>query len=83
MNDEAVRQVADEIVRRLTDDLSSADQLSEIGLEIAAAHGLTEDETAAAFDQALAHLKLVRLRVMHVSDQQQAADERRLDEHGG
>jgi len=75
MDEDAVRRVAEEVVARLTGDMASADGLSDIGLEIAAAHNLTEEETAAAFDQVLARLKLIRLRVMHVSDQRQAAEE--------
>ena len=73
MDDDAVRTVAEAMIDRLAGDLTKADQLASLGLEIAAEHGLSDEETAAAFDQALARLKLLRLRVMHVSDQRQAA----------
>jgi len=65
------------MVARLGGDLTLADQLGEIGLQLAAEAGLSEDETAAAFDQAVFQLKLIRLRVLHIDDQQKAANERR------
>ena len=75
MDEQAVRQVAEEMVERVVGDLNSAEQLSQIGLEIAREHGLSEEETAAAFDQALVRLKMLRLRMIHISDQKQAAEE--------
>jgi hypothetical protein len=75
MDEEAVREVAEAMVQRVVGDLGSAEQLSDIGLAIAKEHGLTEEETAAAFDQALVRLKMLRLRMMHISDQKQAAEE--------
>ncbi|MBV8083757.1 MAG: hypothetical protein JO247_02965 [Chloroflexi bacterium] len=76
MRDEAISRVAKSMVARLRGDIMLADQLGEIGLQLAAEAGLTEEETAAAFDQAVFHLKLIRLRVMHVDDQHKAANER-------
>lgn len=75
MDDEAVRAVAEAMVARVAADIGSADKLADIGLQLAAEHGLDEQETAAAFDQAIARLKLLRLRVMHISDQRQAAED--------
>jgi hypothetical protein len=76
MRDEAISRVAKSMVARLQGDIMLADRLGELGLQLAAEEGLTEEETAAAFDQAVFHLKLIRLRVMHVDDQRKAAKER-------
>ncbi|HEU0167978.1 MAG TPA: hypothetical protein VFS62_09395 [Chloroflexota bacterium] len=76
MRDEAISRVAKSMVARLQGDIMLADRLGELGLQLAAEEGLTEEETAAAFDQAVFHLKLIRLRVMHVDDQRKAANER-------
>jgi len=75
MDEAAVQRVAEAMVQRVMDDLAMAEQLSDIGLALAREQGLTEEETAAAFDRALAQLKILRLRVMHFSDQKQAAEE--------
>jgi hypothetical protein len=76
VRDEAISRVAKGMVAALRGDISLADQLGEIGLQLASEAGLSEDETAAAFDQAVFHLKLIRLRVLHVDDQRKAAKER-------
>lgn len=76
MDEQAICAVAVGMVNRLAADLSLADRLPAIGYELAQEHGLTVEETAIAFDQALLRLKLLRLRVLHISDQQQAAAER-------
>ena len=77
VRDEAISRVAKSMVAALRGDIMLADQMGEIGLKLAAEAGLSEDETAAAFDQAVFHLKLIRLRVMHIDDQQKAANQRR------
>ena len=77
VRDEAISRVAKEMVAALRGDIMLADQMGQIGLKLAAEAGLDEDETAAAFDQAVFHLKLIRLRVMHVDDQQKAAQAER------
>ena len=76
MDDDRVERAAWAIVGRLTADLAgNCDRLGAISLEVAAAYDLDSEETAAALDHALARLKLLRLRMLHVADQRHAARE--------
>ena len=81
VRDDAISRVAKSMVARLQGDIMLADQLGEIGLQLAAEEGLTEEETTAAFDQAVFNLKLIRLRVLHVDDQRKAATEHSQQEN--